>query len=62
MHATTLGPIVNTTSQVNGTGVPAGGPTSATLNVVSAVPALSWWTVIALAAVLAAMATLKLRA
>lgn len=62
MHATSPGSIVNTTSQVNGTGVPAGGPTSATLNAVSAIPALSWWTAIAFAAALAAMATLKLRA
>jgi hypothetical protein len=62
MHATNLGPIVNTTSQVNGTGVPAGGPASATLNAVSTIPVLSWWTLIVLAAALAAMAALKLRA
>jgi uncharacterized repeat protein (TIGR01451 family) len=35
MHATITGPIVNTTSQVTGTGVPAGGPASATLNATS---------------------------
>jgi hypothetical protein len=62
MHATNSGPIVNTTSQVNGTGVPAGGPAAATLNVVSSVPALSWWTMIALGATLGAVATVKLRA
>jgi len=32
MHATMAGPITNTTSQVTGTGVPAGGPASDTLN------------------------------
>jgi hypothetical protein len=32
MHATQSGPITNTTSQVVGNGVPAGGPASAVLN------------------------------
>ena len=36
MHATITGQITNTTSQVIGTGVPTGGPTSATLTVVAA--------------------------
>lgn len=33
MHATILGQVTNTTTQVTGTGVPPGGPASATLNV-----------------------------
>src|SRR5262245_53434366 len=36
MHATVAGPITNTTSQVTGTGVPPGGPASATLQVTAA--------------------------
>lgn len=62
MHATTLGTIVNTTSSVTGTGVPTGGPASATLNVVSNIPALSQWTLIALAMALAAVAALRFKA
>jgi hypothetical protein len=47
MHATITGPIVNTTSQVTGTGVPPGGPASATLNVAAAItPTLSEWLLI----------------
>ena len=62
MHATTLGPITNTSSQVTGTGVPAGGPASATLNVVTDIPALSNWTLLVLGAALAGFAVLKLKA
>src|ERR1051325_3753532 len=41
VHATILGAIVNTTAQVTGTGVPPGGPASATLNATApTVPAL----------------------
>ena len=62
MHATTLGSIVNTTSSITGTGVPTGGPASATLNVVTDVPALSRWALLGLAAVLAGIAALKFKA
>ena len=60
MHATTLGPITNTTSSVTGTGVPTGTPASAILNV-TPLPALSSWALLALAAVLAGVATLKFK-
>ncbi|MBV8544665.1 MAG: hypothetical protein JO093_19955 [Acidobacteria bacterium] len=60
MHATVTGPIVNTTSQVTGTGVPPGGPAAATLNV-SAIPALSGWMLIALAMTIAAVAATRIR-
>lgn len=61
MHATTIGPITNTTSSVTGTGVPTGSPASAILNVLSSVPALSRWALLSLAAVLAGIAALKFR-
>lgn len=62
MHATVTGSILNTTSQVTGTGVPAGGPASATLNVTSAaVPMLSEWMLAALTIAIAIVAALKLR-
>ena len=62
MHATIPGQITNFTSQVTGTGVPAGGPTSATLNVSTAgVPTLSGWMLIALAVTIAALAAIRLR-
>lgn len=61
MHATTLGPITNTTSSVTGTGVPTGTPASATLNV-TAIPALSHWALLGLAAALAGIAALKFKA
>jgi hypothetical protein len=62
MHATISGPITNTTSQVTGTGVPAGGPASATLNVSTAsVPTLSGWMLIALAITIAAVAAMRIR-
>jgi len=60
MHATIVGPIVNTTSQVTGTGVPPGGPTSATLNA-SPIPTLSGWMLIALAMMIAAVAATRIR-
>lgn len=65
MHATVTGPITNSTSQVSGTGVPSGGPASATLNVTPAAPAtiptLSDWMLIVLAALIATMAILSIR-
>jgi hypothetical protein len=61
MHATITGSIVNTTSQVTGTGVPPGGPASATLEVTTAVPALSPWMLGALAAILAAVVIVRVR-
>jgi uncharacterized repeat protein (TIGR01451 family) len=62
VQGTTLGAHLNTTSQVTATSTPAGGPASATLTVVGSVPALSAWMLFALAAALAGMAALKLRA
>lgn len=61
MHATTLGPITNTTSSVTGTGVPTGSPASAVLTVLSSVPALSRWALLALAGALAGIAALKFK-
>ena len=64
MHATIVGPIVNTTSQVTGTGVPPGGPASATLNAIAAAPAvptLSEWMLIVLAMAIAAAAAIRIR-
>ena len=62
MHATISGQIVNTTSQVTGTGVPSGGPASAILNVSAlTVPTLSGWMLIALAITIAAMAVIRIR-
>lgn len=64
MHATITGPITNTTSQVTGTGVPPGGPASATLNVSAAAvatPTLSGWMLIALATAIAAMAAMRIK-
>jgi hypothetical protein len=63
MHATTGGPITNTTSQVTGTGVPPGGPASATLTVTAqAVPTLSAWMLVAFAIAIATLATIRLKA
>lgn len=61
MHATTLGLITNTTSSVTGTGVPTGGPASATLNVATEIPALSRWALLGLAVVLAGIAALNFK-
>lgn len=64
MHATIAGPITNTTSQVTGTGVPPGGPASATLNAVAAAPGaptLSAWMLIAFAMMIAAVAAIRIR-
>src|SRR5262249_15610351 len=61
MHATIVGPITNTTSQVTGTGVPPGGPASATLNALAAVPTLSGWMLIVLAMTMAAAAARRIR-
>jgi uncharacterized repeat protein (TIGR01451 family) len=49
-----VGPLVNTTSQVTGTGVPPGGPATATLNGVAPapIPALGPWQLAGLAALL----------
>ena len=61
MHATIAGPITNTTSQVTGTNVPAGGPASAILNAFADVPTLSGWMLIALAMTIAGAAAFRLR-
>jgi len=66
MHATITGPITNTTSQVTGTGVPAGGPATAVLNaqapaVVVNTPTLSEWMLALLATALAAAALVRMR-
>lgn len=66
MHATIPGAIVNTTSQVTGTGVPPGGPASDTLNAVAApaatpVPTLSEWMLLVLAGSLAVMAAIRMK-
>ena len=62
MHATITGAIVNTTSQVTGTGVPPGGPASATLNaVIPHGPTLSQSMLLLLATAMAVIAAIKLR-
>jgi hypothetical protein len=65
MHATITGPIVNTTSQVTGTGVPPGGPAAATLTVSAAVPpavpTLTGWMLIVLTMTIAAAAAMRMR-
>lgn len=63
MHATIAGPITNTTSQVTGTGVPPGGPASATLNAFAAanVPTLSGWMLIVFTMTIAAAAAIRVR-
>jgi hypothetical protein len=63
MHAAIAGPITNTTSQVTGTGVPPGGPASATLNAAAAVatPTLSEWMLIVFAVTIAAAAAIRMR-
>jgi len=58
----TLGPHLNTTSQVTSNESGAGTTASATLTVVGDVPALSAWMLCALAAMLAGLSALKLRA
>ena len=63
IHATTLGAIVNTASQVTATQVPPGGPATATLNVIApapGIPTLSQWSMILLAVALAAIVAKKL--
>ena len=62
MHATITGPIMNTTSQVTGTGVPPGGPASATLNATAAnTPTLSEWMLLVLATAIAALAAIRIK-
>src|ERR1043166_9020188 len=61
MHATIAGQIVNTTSQVTGTGVPASGPASATLNAFADIPTLSGWMLIGLAMTIAVAAAIRMR-
>ena len=62
MHATIAGAIVNTTSQVTGTGVPAGGPASATLNaVIPRGPTLSYSMLLLLATAMVVIAAVRLR-
>ena len=63
VQGTAIGTHLNTTSQVTATATPAGGPASATLEVIgNGVPTLSMWMLLALTATLAGMAALKLRA
>ena len=63
MHASIAGVIVNTTSQVTGTGVPAGGPASATLNAIGpgGAPTLSEWMLVILAVSMAVIAVIRVR-
>ena len=64
MHATISGAIVNTTSQVTGTGVPAGGPASATLNALAAAiatPTLSEWMLLVFVASMSVIVVMRLR-
>ena len=64
MHASMAGVIVNTTSQVTSTQTPAGGPASATLNAIvpdAAIPTLSQWSLLLLAAAIATIVTMRLR-
>lgn len=61
MHATVIGPITNTSSQVTGTGVPPGGPASATLTVLAGIATLSEWTLAVLAITIAAVAAMRIR-
>ena len=62
MHATIVGSIVNTTSQVTGTGVPPGGPASATLTVGGgSIPTLSGWMLLLLAAALGVIGVRAMR-
>jgi uncharacterized repeat protein (TIGR01451 family) len=65
MHATIMGPITNTTSQVTGTGVPPGGPASAVLNITAApalvVPTISGSMLIVLAIAIAAISIISIR-
>jgi hypothetical protein len=65
MHATVLGQIVNTTSQLTGTGVPASGPATATLTVIArplSAPALSEWMLALLVLALAALSIVRIKA
>jgi hypothetical protein len=61
MHATIAGQITNTTSQVTGTGIPAGGPASAVLNASLGIPTLSGWMLIVLMMTIAAIAAIRIR-
>jgi hypothetical protein len=64
MHATIVGQITNTTSQVTGTGVPPGGPASAILNAVAPIPSaptLSGWALIVFAMTIAVVAAVRMR-
>jgi Domain of unknown function DUF11 len=62
MRATIAGAIVNTTSQATGTGVPPGGPASATLNaVIPHGPTLSYSMLLLLATAMAVIAAIRLR-
>ena len=62
MHATIAGAITNTTSLVTGTGVPPGGPASATLNAaIASTPTLSEWMLVAFAVAIAVAAALRMR-
>jgi len=62
MHATIPGAIINTTSQVTGTGVPSGGPASATLNAsIPNTPTLTTWMLVAFAMAIAALAAMRMR-
>jgi hypothetical protein len=61
MHATIAGAISNTTSQVTGTGVPPGGPASATLNAsIFNTPTLSEWMLVAFAMAIATVGAVRM--
>ena len=59
---TVLGAHINTTSQVTSNEAPPGAAASGTLTVVNDLPTLSGWMLMTLAAVLAVMAAIRLRA
>ena len=62
VRPTTAGPHLNTTSQVTGTGVPPGGPATATLNgAAPAIPVLGPWAMAALAVLLVLLGIRPLR-
>jgi len=62
VRGTVIGAHVNTTSQVTSNEAPPGAAASGTLTVMDAIPTLSGWILMTLAAALAAAAAIKLRA
>src|SRR6267378_8480871 len=62
VRGTAIGAHINTTSQVTSSEAPPGAAASGTLTVVNDLPTLSGWMLMALAAVLAVTAAIRLRA